>query len=208
MHVTRFSPNIDAIIEQSTRELESKQQSTPTASDIEQRAAYLEQLKVDWLRDSRLLSPAIFVSFSGDDAAILHRQALTIVRATKATAVGPHFQTESGMKKHGAPGVGDHVLYRMNPCYGYLGIVTAEMKLTSGAGAPGPWVQIEAGMAMAFRLRCVLMVESGVHEDFWRKPFGHLRHVAFERSMFKARVTDAMTIFQEHYQMDAAAARR
>jgi hypothetical protein len=203
-----FFPNIDAIIEQSTRELESKQQTTPAVSDIEQRAVYLEQLKVDWLRASRLLDPAIFVSFSGEEAEALHRQAMTIVRATKAIPVGPHFRTESGMKQEGAPGVADHVLYRMNPCYGFLGIVTAEMKLTSGAGVPGPWVQIEAGMAMAFRLRCVLMVEKGVHQDFWRKPFGHLRFVAFDRSMFKARVTRAMTIFQEHYRTDAAAARR
>ena len=203
MYGNQLFPNIRAVIEQATRELESQHESTPATPGVAERISYIQQLEVDWRCDSRLLEPAIFVSFSGDEGLVLYRQALTVIHGTRATPVGPSFKPKSGMQKEGAPEVSEHVLSRMKPCFGFLGILTAEMKLTSGAGVPGPWVQIEAGMAMAYGLRCVLMIENGVHQDFWRKPFGHLRHVAFDRPVFKARVTDALTIFQEHYRIDA-----
>jgi hypothetical protein len=176
-----------------------------TSAEANQRFAYIKRARERYLRRARLLRPKVFISFAGDVGEELSRKAYAAVRKTQACPYGPHFEVENGMRDSGHPLVMEHIRLHLNRCCLFLGIVTAETPLAGGNGssAPGAWVLIEAGMATALEIPCVLLVEETVHESFWKEQLGSWRHVRFSRSAPEGDLNRAMLILQEHFEAES-----
>lgn len=196
-NVARWIPCVEDECAKAERRLE---QTRPP--DLQQRLVYLRRLKREWAMSNRLVEPRIFVSFAGEAGHQLHKIALNGVRNTTVATGGPRFEVSSGMRRAGDPNVLEQIQLQMSPCFGFLGILTKEYVLSDGQTMPGPWVIYETGMALAFRLRCVLLIEEGIHPDVWRKEVGHVRHVLFTKADFRTRLGDALNLFREHYMKD------
>lgn len=66
-------------------------------------------------------------------------------------------------------------------------------------GIPSSWVILEAGMAQSLGLPVVLLVENGIHPDFWFKAMGHWRQAHFRRDNPEPGLAFLATLIQEHY---------
>ena len=55
------------------------------------------------------------------------------------------------------------------------------------------------GMAISLGLRCVILVESGIHKKFWFEVVGRWRQVKFERHAFDASLKLTIDLIREHY---------
>src|SRR5205085_10645014 len=85
------------------------------------------------------------------------------------------FEVVTGFQQH--LGDNDNILTRVRSQLTrsdvYLGILTKEVEVRVADAqvrwAPSVWTMEEKGMALALQKPFVLMVEEGIHEDFWRK---------------------------------------
>ncbi|KYK38476.1 MAG: hypothetical protein AYK18_07325 [Theionarchaea archaeon DG-70] len=172
--------------------------------DLSMRIKYLESLLNEYRKEDRLREPKVFISFSGEIGYKLMKQAHNSLRQTESFPGRPNFGVETGMKASGSPIVLDNITAHMEPCCLFLGILTKEYDLSTednegNRGAPGAWVLYEAGMAISLGLRCVLLVESGIHKKFWFEVVGRWRQAKFERHAFDAGFRFAVELLKEHY---------
>lgn len=174
--------------------------------DAARRHTYLTRVREKYLRGARLLKPTVFLSFAGESGEKLVDQVYAAIRKTPACPFGPHFDVETGMRQSGHPEVMKHIKMHLRRSCIFLGIMTAEIPLAtpedSGGFAPGAWVLIEAGMASALDIPCVLLVEEGVHESFWKEQLGSIRHVHFSKRSLAADLGHVMLRLQEHYEAE------
>jgi len=111
---------------------------------------------------------AVFVSYSVNSGAKI----FTYVREAMKRA---NLEVVTGFQEHA--GDNDNILTRVRSQLSrsdvYLGILTKEVEVRTPdkqiRWAPSVWTMEEKGMALALQKPFVLMVEEGIHEDFWRK---------------------------------------
>lgn len=69
----------------------------------------------------------------------------------------------------------------------YLGVLTKDLQVTVPEGirwAPGVWTVEEKGMALAMNKPFVLMVQDGIHKDYWQKTAGERVHHMFNSTNY------------------------
>jgi hypothetical protein len=83
----------------------------------------------------------------------------------------------------------DTVLSRLTRSSIYVGILTPDTYLESSdqhrVAAPGVWIMVELGMALALRKPFVLMIHKHIHRDFWRKVASEQQHLMFADRDYK-----------------------
>src|SRR5438045_2799663 len=150
----------------------------------EVKRAFLERL-IREFKDSAGDSEgqAVFVSYSVDSGAKIFTYMQNAMRRANLEVV-------TGFQQHA--GDNDNVLTRVRSQLSrsdvYLGILTKEVEVRTPDNqirwAPSVWTMEEKGMALALQKPFVLMVEEGIHEDFWRKTTPGSVHQIFNDETF------------------------
>jgi hypothetical protein len=115
------------------------------------------------------------------------------------------FEVTTGFNPH--PGDNDNILKRirsqMNRSTVYIGLLTKEMQVrTTGENwlwSPSVWTMEEKGMALALQKPFVLMVEDGIHADFWRKTTPERVHHIFDSANYMEVTRKAVDAAEERY---------
>jgi len=84
----------------------------------------------------------------------------------------------------------------------YLGILTKEHKIQTGEEikwSPVVWTVEEKGMALALEKPFVLMIENGVHDDFWKKTTPERVHFVFDKENFYRIAFEVIDDIVERY---------
>jgi hypothetical protein len=179
---------------------------TNTIEALSQRIDYIDKVSNQYRSEDKLRAPKVFISFAGQEGYKLMETIWRDIRNIRTPDTGNAFGVETGMKGTGEPEVMRHVINKIEPCCIFLGILTAEdvlqQKDEDGNNfAPGPWVLLEAGIAIGLGLRIVFLVEEGIHRKFWFDPLGAWRHAKFEKGSetYKQGLKVAAGLILEHY---------
>lgn len=165
------------------------------------RRYFLDDLSIQFLeRETGMPLPKIvFISYSYSTALIYYRHLEEILKQAGFNVI-TGFNPSEGDKG----GVLTRVLTQIKRCSVYLGILTKEMKVSTQNGevrwAPSVWTIEEKGMALAFGKPFVLMVEEGIHEDYWRKTTPERVHELFNQQNFYGKALDVVEAIKSRYQ--------
>jgi hypothetical protein len=166
--------------------------------DWDTRSRYLRELDT---RFQSLADPdgrAVFVSYSVGRAQVYFELLKRGLQQSK-------FEVVTGFDR--VEGDRGHVLARVRAqlarCHIYVAILTRELKVMSLGGetrwAPSVWTVEEKGMALGLDKPFVLMVEEGIHEDFWRKTTPERVHVMFNDGTALTAIEKVRDAVTEHY---------
>jgi len=184
-------------IHRAYREREREAESVEEKEEIRWKIDFLAYMSEEWDRKTRLHQPKVFVSYSGRKAPFLR----VLNRLHKHGA----FQYVHAMKSEGEPEVTQTILHKMRTCCLFLGILTKEYELNredeeGNHFGPGKWAMLEIGMGLGFGLRPLLLVEEGIHRDYWYdQPTGMIRHVKFTDNNLDARIEDVIKRLDDLY---------
>lgn len=146
----------------------------------EARARYLRSLYAEFrtLADD-IESKVVFISYSVHSGELYFKHMEQLLKASGFT-VTTGFRSDPGDKSN----VIKRVRAQVQRSAVYLGILTKELqvRLTEDdyRWAPSVWTMEEKGMALALDKPLVLMVEGGIHDDFWLKTAPESIHHKFD----------------------------
>ena len=192
---------LDEKLEKAYQDYRSRERNATSAEEKEEsrlKLEFLGYLREEWAMKTRLHERKVFISYSGRQDPFK-----TVVRRLRQTKV---FEPVHAMKSDGEPEVTPTILNKMRTCCLFLGILTREYDLdgTDSKGnkfAPGKWAMLEIGMALSFGLQPLLLVEEGIHRDYWYdQPIGMIRHVPFTESTLQAKIDDVIKRLDRRYQ--------
>lgn len=175
--------NRDLVLEDALRSSAKLFQKLAGASPEERKQIKWKLDLLSQLRDRRTLLSAedrarVFLSYAGDE--LPFRRILTKLRATD------WLEPVHAMASDGRFEVIDTITDRIRSCDLFVGILTPLYALDrkddeGGDRAPGVWVLLEAGIALAFRIPVMFIFQDGIHKDYWQAgPTGAVRHVKFK----------------------------
>ncbi|MEK6372879.1 MAG: hypothetical protein AABO58_09295 [Acidobacteriota bacterium] len=169
-----------------------KQGGFPEKVAWEARSRYLHTLYSEFrtLADD-IEGKVVFISYSVQSGEIYFKHMEELLRQSGFTVV-------TGFRSH--PGDKSNVIKRVRAQIGrsavYLGILTKEMQVRLSnvkrgrhredeyRWTPSVWTMEEKGMALALDKPLVLMVENGIHDDFWLKTAPESIHHKFDRESY------------------------
>lgn len=86
----------------------------------------------------------------------------------------------------------------------YLGLLTKEMRVTGPHGeeqwSPGVWTMEEKGMALALAKPFALLVQKGIHTDYWLKTAPEKVHLEFTEDTFDQMAAEIVETIFERYE--------
>ena len=169
-----------------------------------ERLEYIDEILRRDRFENRIREPAVFLSYAKKSGKELRNEIYRAIRSVKAPGTDLSFKVLTGFSAEGEPLVVDHVVYNLEMCCIFVGVLTAEYGIKSGADeeggfVPGAWVLLEAGLAIGLRLPVVFLVERGVRKDFWFDQLGGRRHVEFERGNMIQAMKVLKTVVAENY---------
>lgn len=116
------------------------------------------------------------------------------------------FEVTTGFRPHEGDkaNVLRRVLGQLKRSVVYLGLLTKELDVRTPAedtwlSCPSVWTMEEKGMALALQKPFVLLVESGIHEDFWKKTAADRVHHIFTPETFLDKAKAAVDEVEEYY---------
>lgn len=173
-------------------------------SEAERKLTCLGKVLDEEAQEIRFLRPRVFVSFAGSTGQRILTPLLREINKLR-TGTMVNFEALHGMAIEGNPEVMRGILGEMQRCCVFVGIMTKEHQLMDdqdeegGRFAPGHWLQVEMGMAIALGMRVVLLVEEGVHKKFWIDTLGNWKQAKFSWDRLGAGLRDAAKLIGEHY---------
>lgn len=146
----------------------------------------------------RIPGKSIFISYgvkSGKD----YFEALRRRLDSAGFEVVTGFQKASGDRGN----VLARILYQLKRSTVYLGLLTKETRVSGPHGreqwSPSVWTMEEKGMALALGKPIVLLVQDGIHDDYWLKTAPGKVHLTFTDSNFKEIMKEAEEVVRERY---------
>lgn len=171
-----------------------------TKIDWQNRRIFLDGLLRDFRKQNmgRVPSKSVFISYSVKSGS-LH---FGVIR-NKLRDLG--FEVLTGFQK--SPGDKGNVLARilgqLQRSTMYLGLLTKEMRVMAQGGeewSPSVWTMEEKGMALALGKPFILLVEKGIHTDYWLKTAPDKVHVEFTAESFTQKSEEIVDTILDRYQ--------
>lgn len=197
--------NITHIIKQTRSKVIDRARASAEASDVkskiewQNRRQFLDDLYLQFQEKEQAtpLLPRVFISYSFSTG-VIHYEHLKRQLEQAGFEVVTGFDPAEGDKG----GVLTRVLGQIRKSTLYLAILTKEMKVSTPSGdrwAPSVWTVEEKGMALALGKPFVLMVEEGIHEDYWRKTTPEKVHMQFNQQNFYDKADDTVEALKNRY---------
>ncbi len=163
------------------------------------RRQFLDDLSQQFqeMKQGALPQRRVFISYSYSSG-ILYFEYLKMQLEKAGFEVVTGFDPAEGDKG----GVLTRVLGQIRRSTLYLAILTKDMKVSTQGGdrwAPGVWIVEEKGMALALGKPFVLMVEEGIHDDYWSKTTAEIVHEKFNQQNFYDKVVDTIDELKKRY---------
>jgi hypothetical protein len=198
--------SIEAVIIQAKSSVIQQEAAAEQVGDLRTRAEsrdrqiFLDNLLVEFgeRKIGRIPSKSVFVSYSKETGGYYFDQL-----RPRLEAIG--FEVVTGFQK--ALGDRDIVLTRilnqLRRSTVYLGLLTKEMRVKGpdnrNQWSPSVWTMEEKGMALALGTPFVLLVQEGIHNDYWLKTAPDRVHLTFTRMNFKDKVKEALGAVRDRY---------
>jgi len=173
------------------------------------RLKHINQIAHDYSERAKFNNPKVFVSYNGEGGYQLAKEAELFLRKLPVNIDLPNgkkFGVETGFRQQrrdatheSDPSVIQHIKIMMQACCLYVGIVVDEYNVGDGRSVPGPWPMFEAGMAEALGLPVILMVQSDISSQYWKKIYYGKRLISFEKGKFGASLSFCATLAQKNY---------
>lgn len=166
----------------------------------EERAHYIKRQLIYFNNVSKrgsTVPPVVFVSYS-------KQTATTYFQYIKKLLEDQNFEVTTGFKKaqEDDGNVLKRVMTQLNNATLFLGILTKEYKIITNEGpkwGPSVWTVEEKGMALALKRPLTLLIEKGVHEDFWKKTSPHKIYISFTQDNFFERAAEVVETVVDRY---------
>ena len=94
------------------------------------------------------------------------------------------------------------VLAQLRRCSLYCAILTKELEVDDKGTkrwAPSVWTIEEKGMALALGKPFVLLIDEGIHDNFWLKTVPHKLHFRFNSENYQERFDEAVLALMDRY---------
>ena len=179
----------------------NRMHSTAEKAEFERRREYVLDLLEDFKTLESQVSPPkrVFISFAKATGE-------KVFEAVSKRLEEQGFEVTTGFKvdKQDQGYVLRRVLTQMKRSTIYVGLLTKTLEVIVREGerlsAPSVWTVEEKGMALALKKPVILMVEDGIHEDFWQKVLPHRVHHVFNRYNFNEKVDDLVADVSSRYE--------
>jgi hypothetical protein len=167
----------------------------------QQRRAFFEAQEKYFLRREGAWKPpkTVFLSYSQPSGATQ----FTVLRDQLA---GEGFNVLTGFHEHAEDSgtVLGRILAQLRESSIYLSLLTKEYEVRTQQGdkrwAPSVWTMEEKGMALALGKPFIVLVEDGIHTDFWLKTAPGKVHYSFTPENFVQRSKDVVKEVKKRYE--------
>jgi hypothetical protein len=166
----------------------------------ESRRAFLDQLSAEFASLGEDASDkVVFVSYSVTSGTERFTRIEPLLKERG-------FEVTTGFRPH--TGDNDNVLKRVQSQLKrstvYFGLLTKELEVrvpnsSEWRFSPSVWTMEEKGMALALQKPFVLLVEAGIHEDFWKKTAPERVHHIFTAETFMEQAKAAADAAEERF---------
>lgn len=188
----------DRMVDQAARA--NRTHSASDKAEFERRRLYVSDMLEEFKSLESQVSPPkrVFVSFAKSTG-------MEAFEAVKARLESQGFEVATGFDRTKADRgyILRRVLTQMRRSTIYVGLLTKTLEVTSRdkkkLSAPSVWTVEEKGMALALGKPVVLMVEDGIHEDFWQKVLPHKVHHVFSAVDFQEKMEDLIADVSQRY---------
>lgn len=168
--------------------------------DYQNRRAILDGLLRD-LHDQRSghePSKSVFISYSTNSGSFYFKSLQEKLK-TSGFNVFTGFEKELGDKGN----LLGRILRQLRRSTVYLGLLTKEMRVIGPRDnyqwSPGVWTVEEKGMAVALGKPFSLLVEEGIHDDYWRNTAPGKVHTMFNKDNFKEKADEIAETINDRY---------
>jgi hypothetical protein len=169
--------------------------------DWQNRRAFLDNLLKEFreLKSGPVPGKSVFISYSLNSGRVYFD-----VLSEKLRSAG--FEVVTGFQK--APGdrggVLSRILGQLRRSTVYLGLLTKEMRVKgprrTEQWSPSVWTMEEKGMALALGKPFVLLVQDGIHTDYWLKTAPDKVHLTFNEETFGIRAKEVVEVITERHE--------
>ena len=171
--------------------------------------SYLNSYLIDFRsrRTEKIPGKTVFISYSSNTGEIFFKY-------IRNRLMEEGFEVLTGFDKaeEDQDNVLKRVLTQLKRSSIYFGLLTKEMEViidkNKSLWSPSVWVMEEKGMALALGKPFVLMVEHGIHGDFWQKTAPLKVHYLFNQASFFDNAQIAIEAIKNRYEEVAIAALR
>lgn len=140
----------------------------------------------------------VFISYSVNTGSHYFTHLEKLLKSRRFGVLNGFQKTEDDMGN-----VLERVLRQLEKSTVFLSVLTKEHKIQTEENmmnwSPSCWTVEEKGMALAMHKPVVIMVEDGVHEDFWKKTVPHKVHVFFDKKSFNKKSEEAVEAVIDRY---------
>lgn len=140
----------------------------------------------------------VFISYSVTTGSYYYEQLEALLKRRRFNVLNGFQKTEEDMGN-----ILERVLMQLQKCTVFLSVLTKEHKIQSGGNdikwSPSIWTVEEKGMALAMHKPIVIMIEDGVHEDFWKKTMPHKVHTFFNKRDFSKKSDEVVEAVIDRY---------
>lgn len=168
--------------------------------DCQRRLTFLDSLlrEVGGRNSDRVPDRTVFVSYS-------LQLGTPYFEVLKGLLEAAGFEVVTGFQKaDGDKGfVLARVLLQLKRSTIYVGLLTKEMPVLGPKGeehwSPSVWTMEEKGMALVLGKPFILLVEEGIHDDYWKKTAGERVQFKFSKRNAKKMIREVVDAVKDRY---------
>jgi hypothetical protein len=168
--------------------------------DYQNRRAFLDNLLREFReqKSGNAPSKSVFISYSVNSGSVFFEK-------LRSRLEGAGFEVVTGFQKAAGDrgSVLARILRQLRRSTLYLGLLTKEMRVKGPGGrdqwSPSVWTMEEKGMALALRKPFVLLVQEGIHKDYWLKTAPDKVHITFAENDFEDKANEIVETIHDRY---------
>jgi hypothetical protein len=180
---------------------------TTKRAEITRRRQLLRDLETQY-QDLYVMEKSMFFSFSSSA-----KPYVTVARE-KADKIGFQFRSGFDDEVLVSPMLNHGIMKQIRRSFCFLGIwvpeFTAEMTGTQDTrgvgGIPSVWLPFELGVAAEANRPFKLLIKEGIHQEYFRKPYGDKPHLIFNDTNFPQKIELALQELHGRFEEMYAAA--
>jgi hypothetical protein len=203
---SRINQKIDKLIKRATEASRPDQYDHNSKIQAEMRLKFINELAlIDRGRTRLIERPSVFISYSRNTGVRYFEKA-----CEACERVG--FMVKTGFDETGKGNVLGAVLGSIKESTVYLGIFTPEYTImdstnpTVKQAAPSVWLLAEEGIAIGLGKPFRLLVDDGIHKDFWWKVMPEKVQTIFNGANYQQKLEEAVLALVRRYQEKLALA--
>lgn len=168
--------------------------------DCQRRLTFLDRLlrEVGGRSADRMPDRSVFISYSLSSGTTYFEVLKSFLEAAGFDVI-TGFQKADGDKGFLLP----RVMLQLKRSTIYVGLLTKEMPVKGPQGqehwSPSVWTMEEKGMALVLGKPFILLVQDGIHDDYWVKTAGERVHFKFTRRNSKAVIREVVDAVKDRY---------